>query len=183
MFAEHGFDEVTMAEIAAAAGVARATVFNYFGSKHALVEAITERVLDIYRAMLDEALADEATSTPDLLRGLCVDMARGIEDTRRFYRGVFREIARIHLGFDEGSVAQRANDQAMHRLTALIERGQRRGEITDQITATALAGAFHSLTNGTITTWLYADAGQPLEACLRDAATVFLGAVDSTASE
>jgi len=45
LFANHGFDEVTMAEVAAAAGVARATVFNHFGSKHALVEAITEEAV------------------------------------------------------------------------------------------------------------------------------------------
>ena len=45
LFADHGPDEVTMTEVAKEAGVARATVFNQFGSKHALIEAITENVL------------------------------------------------------------------------------------------------------------------------------------------
>src|SRR3989442_7420371 len=44
LFAIRGFDSVTMAELAEVAGVARATVFNHFGSKVALVEAITENV-------------------------------------------------------------------------------------------------------------------------------------------
>ena len=63
LFAGRGFDAVTMAEIATRAGVARATVFNQFGSKHALVEAITASVFDYYAAMLDQALADEASPT------------------------------------------------------------------------------------------------------------------------
>ncbi len=177
MFSDRGFDDVTMTDIAAAAGVARATVFNYFGSKHSLVETITETVLDAYRAMLDEALADSETPTPDLLRRLCRDMALGIEDTRRFYRSVFREIARIHLGLDEGSVAQRANEQTLARVRALIERGRQRGDITSDRSADGLASAFHALTNGTITSWLYRDTTEPLEPYLAEAAEVFLGAV------
>lgn len=36
LFAEHGFDRVSVAQVAAAAGVAEKTVFNYFPSKAAL---------------------------------------------------------------------------------------------------------------------------------------------------
>lgn len=36
LFAEHGFDETTIDDVAAAAGVSRRTLFNYFGSKEDL---------------------------------------------------------------------------------------------------------------------------------------------------
>jgi AcrR family transcriptional regulator len=178
LFAEHGFDDVTMADIAQAADVARATVFNYFGSKHALVEAITETVLVLYHAMLDEALADEATATPELVRRLYEEMGKGIESQRRFFRSVFREIARIQLGLDEGSVAQRANEEAIARLQRLIDRGQQRGELSDAFDSQTLATAFRSLANGTITHWLYDDSTDPLVARMRDAAEVFLSPVE-----
>ncbi len=178
LFAEHGFDDVTMAEIAAEAEVARATVFNYFGSKHALIEAITEGVLDFYRVMLDDALADEATPTPMLMRKLCDDMAKGIESQRRLFRSVFREIARIQLGLDAGEVSQRANEEARRRLLRLVERGQERGELNQTLSADALAQAFHSLTNGTITSWLYDDPTRPLSVRLHDAAEVFLSPIE-----
>jgi AcrR family transcriptional regulator len=178
LFSERGFDDVTMAEIAETAEVARATVFNYFGSKHALIEAITESVLDFYREMLDRALADESTPTPVLLRDLCDEMAKGIEAYRRLHRGVFREIARIQLGMDTGDVAQRANEQVADRLMRLMERGQRRGDLTSELPADALASAFESLTDGTITNWLYQDPTQPLMERLRDAVEVFLSPVE-----
>jgi AcrR family transcriptional regulator len=180
LFAERGFDEVTMADIAAAAGVARATVFNYFGSKHALIEALTETVLEFFRDLLDAALLDPTTTTPDLVRGLFEQMAHGIESQRGFFRGVFREIARIELGLDEGVVAQRANDEAYARLLQLVERGQSRGDLNAALDTGTVARAFRSLANGTITGWLYHDHGGSLVDEMRAAADVFLSAVEAT---
>jgi AcrR family transcriptional regulator len=181
LFAEQGVDDVTMADIASTAGVARATVFNYFGSKHALVVAITETVLDFYRAMLDEALADDTTPTPRLVRSLCESMGIGIERQRELFQGVFREIARIQLGLDESDVAQQANEDTRVRLVRLVQRGQERGELNDELSAEAVAGAFHSLVNGTITGWLYADVSESLTDRMRAAADVFLSPVESPA--
>lgn len=178
LFRARGFEDVTMAEIAEAAGVARATVFNYFGSKHALVEGITEGVISFYRAMLDQALADERTPTPTLIRTLFEQMGQGIESDRRFFRGVFREIARVQVGLEEGSLAQRAGDEAKARLRRLMQRGQERGELSAEIDATSLAAASHSLTNGTIIDWLYTDPTESLVEQMRRAADVLLSSVE-----
>jgi AcrR family transcriptional regulator len=178
LFAEHGFDDVTMADIGKSAGVARATVFNYFGSKYALVEEITKAVIDVYIAMLDDALADDRASTATLVRGLFAEMGRGVESDRRFFRGVFREIARIQLGLDEGSVAQLAREGADSRMLELLRRGQERGDITSDLDARDLAHAMASLANGTINGWLYSDADVSLAARMRAAADVFLSTVE-----
>ncbi len=178
LFADRGFDDVTMADIAAAANVARATVFNYFGSKYALVETLTETVLDLFRAMLDHALADDTTPTPELLRELFEQMGRGIESQRSFFRGVFREIARIQLGLDESEVAKRAGDDAHAHLLQLVERGQARGDLNRALDADAVARAFLSLANGTITGWLYEDVRASLVDLMRAAVDVFLSSVE-----
>jgi AcrR family transcriptional regulator len=154
-------------------------VFNHFRSKHALVEAITEDVFAYYRAMLEMALADEASPTPALVRALFEQMGMGIEAYHGFFRGVFREIARIQVGLDEGVAGERVRGQALHLLEKLMVRGLERGELRGEHTAEDLAAAFDALSNGTISHWLYEDRAGSLRARMRRAAEIFLGPVES----
>jgi AcrR family transcriptional regulator len=174
LFSERGFSEATMAEVARAAGVSRATVFNHFRSKQGLVDAITEQVLLYYQGMLDAALADEATPAPVLVRALFDRMGAGIEESRRIQRGIFREIARLQLGFDEGGPTQQVNQENQARLRKLLARGQERGELGGAEGPEALASAFSVLANGTITQWLFDDGSDSLRERMRAAAEIFL---------
>jgi AcrR family transcriptional regulator len=183
LFSERGSDEVTMAEVAQAAGVARATVFNHFGSKHALVEGITEGVLASYQEVLESAIADRATPTPDIVRTLFEYMGAGIEEDRRFHRAVFREIAKLGMGLDEGGPGQRARLANLEGMAQLMMRGQARGELTREHRAEDLGSAFGSLIYGTITHWLYDDASEPLPDRMRRAAEVFLDGASVRESE
>lgn len=177
LFAERGVEQVTMAEVADAARVARATVFNYFASKYALVEAITDDVLGHFRGMLEEALADETTPTPALVRSAFAHMGAGIEAYAGFFRGIFREIMKISVGLDEGGVAERTNEVTRALLERLMARGLERGELREVAPAADLARAFSSLTNGTIVSWLYDDRSDSLRERMERAAEIFLGAV------
>jgi len=174
LFASRGFDAVTMGEVAGQAGVVRATVFNQFGSKGALVEAITAGVLDVWAGMLERALADTTTSTPTLVRTLFDHMGLGIEQFHGFYRGVFREMMKIQVGLDEGGLAARASERARERLERLLARGQERGELSRAFETADLVTAFMSLTNGTITHWLYEDASGSLRERMQKAAEILL---------
>ncbi|MDX6742676.1 mycofactocin system transcriptional regulator [Actinocorallia sp. A-T 12471] len=58
LFARRGFDETTVDDIAAAAGIGRRTFFRYFASKNDLVWGDFEGHLDRLRVLLDEADAD-----------------------------------------------------------------------------------------------------------------------------
>ena len=178
LFSERGPETVTVADVAQQAGVSRATVFNHFGSKHALLEGITEAVLGDYNTILRNALEAEATPVPALLRSLFDFMGAGIEAQRRFHRAVFREIAKLTLGLDEGGPGQRARQRAVDQLTTLVLRGQERGELSTRHRADDLAAAFDSLVFGTITHWLYDDESESLRLRMARAADVFLGPVE-----
>jgi len=165
-----------MADVAREAGVARATVFNHFGSKHALVEGVTADVLAYYLGLLENALADRETPVPILVRSLFELMGLGIEEDRRFYRAVFREIAKLRLGLDEGSAGQLASRTALAHLAHLMTRGQARGEITRRHRPEDLASVFESLLNGTISHWLYDEGSESLQIRMGRVADIFLHA-------
>lgn len=62
LFAEHGYDETTLAEIAEAAGVSTRTIFAYFPSKEDILFATTEAMCD----SLGRALAERPAGTDAL---------------------------------------------------------------------------------------------------------------------
>ena len=177
LFGERGVDAVTVADVASRADVARATVFNYFPSKYALVEAITDEVVAHFEQMLDAALADEVTPTPALIRALYKTMGEGIEAYAGFFRGVFREIMKISVGLDEGAAARRTREVTSKQLLRLMERGLARGELLPVAPAADLARAFDSLSNGTIVHWLYDECSDSLHERMARAAEILLGAV------
>jgi len=76
-FSAHGFDDVSMDDIAAAAGVSRRTVYRYFETKDDLIfDAPREWV-----AVLDDAMATRADdeSTRDVYRRALLAVSRHIE--------------------------------------------------------------------------------------------------------
>ena len=109
LFAEHGYDAVTVAEVAAAADVSEKTVFNYFPTKADLafagreegieqfVTAIAQRpagspVLDVFRTMTERVLdVFVAGRDEDLLA--VAKILRGSEALRE----------RLTVGWDSGA--------------------------------------------------------------------------------
>lgn len=68
LFAERGYDAVTVAEIAAAADVSEKTVFNYFPTKEDLAFAGREQGIALFVAALDDRAPEE--SVLDVFRSL-----------------------------------------------------------------------------------------------------------------
>jgi len=87
LFRERGYDETTVEEIAARAGFSRATFFNHFGSKRAVLGYFGERVAGV----MDATLAAARMGTPPLerLRRVLLAMAREAERSREDWRIVF----------------------------------------------------------------------------------------------
>jgi len=174
LFGADGFDAVTMTDIAAKAGVVRATVFNYFPTKHSLVEAITEDVFAYYTAIIERALQEEDASVPALAKTLFIHMGEGIENASRFYTSFFREVLQIRVGLASDTSPANPRSAALERLEKLMERGQHRGELRADLRASVLARAFDALALGTIIDWLYDESADSLGERMDSSACLFL---------
>ena len=149
LFADRGFDQVTVAEIAREAQVAEATVFNYFPGKEDLFYSRFEA----FSARLAEAVRDREPGEPALAAfrralleegGLLAQAEAGDQDALARLRTVNRVIA--------SSPALRAREQqvmsqAAESLAALLaaETGAAGGDLRPQVAANALLGLHRAL--------------------------------------
>ncbi len=150
LFAERGFDAVTVAEVAREADVSQATVFNYFPTKEdlfysgleafeeALLSAIRNRepnesVLDAFGRFVLEPRGLLAATEPEAVEHLAA-ITRTITDSRAL---LARE--------------QRIFDRYTASLAALIaeETGAGPDEVEPRVAATALLGVHRALIDHT----------------------------------
>jgi AcrR family transcriptional regulator len=114
MFIERGFDDVTVAEVAAAADVSVATIFNYFETKEELFFDREGEIVEAQRRVILERKAGE-TITSVLHREFLAAIDAGVPELMAHGPSFLRTIegssalrARVRLGFEkaEASLAE-----------------------------------------------------------------------------
>jgi AcrR family transcriptional regulator len=111
LFAERGFDTVTVAEVAAAADVSEKTVFNHFATKEDL--AFAGREEGVMRLVADITRRSPGASVLDVFRALTTTViddfvARGDEDllaVARIIRHSRTLQERLTVGWESGAAA------------------------------------------------------------------------------
>ena len=114
LFAQKGFSSTRLDDVAAAAGVAKGTIYLYFPSKQDLLEAIVASTIGATLTQVEQAVAASAAPASELLRLMGRAMARGVQDPER------RQV--LHLVLSEGARFPRIA-QFYHR--EIISRGMR----------------------------------------------------------
>jgi AcrR family transcriptional regulator len=104
LFAERGYQPVTMDEVAAAVGVTKPLLYNYFGNKERLYLACMKPAGDALVAAVVGAV--EQTSTPeDALRGGISAFFEFVDQDRNSWRVLFDETLPV-----EGGIARRVGE-------------------------------------------------------------------------
>jgi AcrR family transcriptional regulator len=149
LFADRGFDRVTVAEVARQAQVAEATVFNYFPTK----EDLFYSRLETFGAGLLEAVAAREPGEPALAAvrryllgsgGLLTQIAAGDAEALQRLRTVSRVIAASPslLAREQQAIA-RSTDALAELLAA--ETGAPADDVTARVAANALLGVQRTL--------------------------------------
>lgn len=89
MFREKGFDETTMRDIAAKAGVALGGTYYYYSSKDAIVLAFYREMQDASTPIVTEGLADKK-KLKDRIRAVLDQRLKLLAPNRRFCAALFR---------------------------------------------------------------------------------------------
>jgi AcrR family transcriptional regulator len=135
LFARQGYDQTTVAEIAAAADVSTRTFFSYFRTKEDVLFADTDERLDLIRAALSGA--DPDTPTIDVIRSVATQMFQSPIGIFGPHRATRAQLALRHPGL-RAKAMQRLL-AAQHELATWLRHKDR--PQLDEVQAAALAGA------------------------------------------
>jgi AcrR family transcriptional regulator len=155
LFAQKGFAETTVKDITEAADVGKGTFFNYFPSKDHILLAFGEMQLGKLESAIETARGN-GEPMPEFLRSLGVRMTQ--EPTRN--PAIIRALLQAYLSTTPVRAAMMDLQRRVHALhTQMIQLGQDRGEIRDDLPAAEIAHVFRQTIFGTLLIWsLYGDA-------------------------
>ena len=148
-FAKKGFLEATVEDITNAADVGKGTFFNYFPSKEHILLAFGELQLGKLQEAIDEA-RKTGMPLPEFLRSLGAKMT---EEPIR-HPTLVRAFLQAFLSSTEVRTAMldlQSRIMALH--SQMIQLGQERGEIRDDLPAVELAQVFRQTVFGTLLLW------------------------------
>lgn len=154
LFARKGFAETTVEDITNAADVGKGTFFNYFPSKEHIFLAFAEMQLERLRLAVEEA---RHTRQPmikfvrSLTARLTMEPARNPELIRVSLQAFLSDSEVRHA-------MQNLHARILELHTQMVQIGQERGEIRNDLPASAIALVFRQLIFGTLLIWsLYGD--------------------------
>jgi TetR/AcrR family transcriptional regulator len=143
LFAEHGFDAVSMSAIGEAAGVCKANVFHHFTTKNDLYLAVLHHACQDAVQHLDDLSNDQAPLTERLPQFAHAHLANMLEHgqmTRLMLRELLSDNPR-----QGKELADKVYGEKFSRFVAILRVGQEAGELRADVdpamVATVLIGA------------------------------------------
>jgi len=153
LFEAHGYEAVTMEQIAATADVAKGTLYNHFPVKEAVLAHWLHLELATNLAMLHDRLKTKPGFAEGALHVL--DHSANWCETHPDYLAPYLRFRFLGIGTDPSPSrdSEQLSDIA-DTFHWLIRRGQTSGEIRDDLDPARLTIAFHHLYLGAMLRWL-----------------------------
>ena len=164
VFSRYGIDGASMAQVAEAAEISKATIYHYFASKEALIEALVKRTFDADQADF-LALAQMDAPAIERLMAYVGELASLLTQDHLFfpmyaeYMAMSTRMPSIH------AVIKGYYNRYIAIITQIIEQGRARGELALTHSPEVYALALVASIEGSILVAKNAD--QPLDALLR----------------
>jgi AcrR family transcriptional regulator len=172
LFQKHGFEATTVEQIAEAADVAQATLFNHFQSKQALLQEMTGEVFEHIEALVREELS-ESGSVQERFASFADRCAVELGQWKGLAHNVLRELAQSSARPGE---AIPHISRVYQPFVAVLENGKRKGEVEPSLDSTFAIEMFIGAFTAFVGRWLN-DPEYPIEQRMRESAAFFGEAV------
>lgn len=137
LFAEGGYDAVSMSAIAQRAGISKANIYHHFKTKSDLYAAVLQRAARNAGSYV-QALLDRQQSLAPALINFSSDHLRALLEHETFSRVILREL--LEGGRQRGQeLAQNGFNASFSRLVDALQQRRGAGEMRQQVDASALA--------------------------------------------
>lgn len=153
LFEAWGYDAVSMEQIAAESDVAKATLYNYFPMKEALVAYRFKEEIGSGMGELSQALASKRTFA-SRMRFLLGESAAWHVSKRAYLTHYLRYISNPTVVDEISPGGSTASSVTLSILTEMFSAAQKAGEVTDAVPAQKLGWALEFLLYGAVTRWL-----------------------------
>jgi AcrR family transcriptional regulator len=149
-FMDHGYDTTTIDDITRDADVSRATFFNYYPTKEAILHALAADAFEYARKTFDREFEDKSASIRDKLKRSLERFAGIVERNPKYYQTVFLDALRSQAGFVAAN--RDAANNLMSALTRDLGNAQEQGELDRTLDPAQLAEMltgiyFHTILN------------------------------------
>jgi AcrR family transcriptional regulator len=182
LFEEHGYDAVTMEQVAAAADVAKATLYSHFPMKEALVaHRLKDEIVEGMAALAGRLAAHRSFASR--MRFLLRESAAWHAAKRAYLPHYLRYLHSIADSAAGEAIQEAGSTTTLNALAAMFRAAQQSGEVTRAIPADRLAWSLQYLLYGAVTHWLFHPETDLTKAFLQAFALLMDGAaVDRPAS-
>jgi len=125
LFHQRGVDQTHVADIIGAVGISEKTFFNYFPSKHAVLDASATEMLALYQALLEHEVAATHRTMTERLQEIVTMWADSFSADREYLATV---VTRTGAFFGATGALAHQQQAAQRLLAELFRQGQRSGE-------------------------------------------------------
>lgn len=175
LFEEYGYEAVTMEQIAAAAEVAKATLYSHFPMKEALVaHRFKDEIVEGMAALAGQLAARR--SFVSRMRFLLRESAAWHAAKRAYLPHYLRYLHGIADSAGEEAIRDAGSTTTLNALAAMFLAAQQSGEVARTLPAEKLAWSLQYLLYGAVTHWLRHPETDLAEAFLQAFALLMDGA-------
>jgi len=149
LFRKRGYENTRVEDIVQILEISQPTFFRYFPSKDAVLREVGRRGFNCIKEHLETELSNDRT-TAERLQRMYDDMAREVESDRPLWRAIVLSGAMDPVRSPQ---MRRADEVAYALLKAVLQEGQKRGELTRKFPPAHMAEFMEGLYTTVVRRW------------------------------